>query len=440
MIRPHGGQPIQYDPRDEQFTQIAFGAPQLPVFPKTLNTPRKAVKNQGTALSCTKQTTELAAEYQDGEEMDAERAWEELKKVLGDPNPQGAQPRAAMSLNVKTGSWPVKGGGPDQYRKAAYIKIPIIADYFDSIRAALFNGKDKNQIVMAFGTWYNEWGKKFIPLTYSQMSGWHAYTFIDFDTVDGVEYLIAQNSYGNAIGDGGRHYFPREVVNREFSKWGTGLYIFQDLTPEQIALAKQDTVFGKIQRAIIQAWWTLTLAFGKAFGSTTEALLPLYKRLLDLIAQLLGKLDAPKPVITPVEPPPAPKPKRDLLREFCLAIREYEGFYAPGEHPSYPTGTKSWRNNNPGNCRYSSKGYAPMYGKVKKDKDNFAIFGDYATGWLYLQNLVKGKIKDNPEWTLVNFFQVYAPAEDHNDPVAYAKYVAKKLRVPVETRVKQLLA
>jgi hypothetical protein len=464
MIRPHGGQPISYDPRDEQFTQITFGAVTLPVFPKTLGRKRRPVKNQGTSVSCTAQTTALAAEYQDGEELSAAWTWKEVCKYLGTFTPPGAQPRDAMSRAIAVGFLPQRhakysfpqdntqtignwNNWPDQYalaepfKKAAYVRIPIIADYFDSIKAALVHGKEKNQIVMAFGTWYTEWNiGKFIALIYSILSGWHAYTFIDFDTVDGVEYLIAQNSYGETMGEQGFQWFPRETVNREFSRWGTGLYVFVDLTPEQIALAKQDTVFGKIQRAIIQAWWTVTLVFGKAFGSTTEALLPLYKRLLDLIAQLLGKLQPVEPPVVPVAPPEPPKPKRNLLREFCLCIREYEGWYAPGDHPQHPQGSKSWRNNNPGNCRYSSKGYLPMYGMVKKDKDNFAIFGDYATGWMYLQNLVKSKIKDNPEHTLIQFFQVYAPAEDHNNPVAYATYVAKKLRVPVETRIKQLLA
>ena len=90
-----------------------------------------------------------------------------------------------------------------------------------------------------------------------------SFVFFDFDTIGGVEYLIAQNSYGESYGDKGRHYFPRETINREFAKFGTGLYVFKDLTLEQIADAKKDTPLGRLQRAILDIWWSLAKLFGR---------------------------------------------------------------------------------------------------------------------------------------------------------------------------------
>lgn len=127
------------------------------------------------------------------------------------------------------------------------------------------------------------------------------------------------------------------------------------------------------------------------------------------------------PIEPPVEPPkppvPAPKPvpAKSKLEPFCLAVRAHEGWYA---------GSRSWRNNNPGNCRYSSVGYAKMYGHVGKDDKNFAVFRDYATGWLYLNNLVKAKISANPSQDFYAFFEVYAPSFE-NDSKHYAAVVAK---------------
>jgi hypothetical protein len=93
-------------------------------------------------------------------------------------------------------------------------------------------------------------------------AGYHAYLFIDWCEIGGKLYLVAQNSAGTLMGDNGFLYFPREVVNREFAKWGTALKILKPLTPEQIALAKGETPAGRIQRLIVQAWYLLSDKFG----------------------------------------------------------------------------------------------------------------------------------------------------------------------------------
>lgn len=135
------------------------------------------------------------------------------------------------------------------------------------------------------------------------------------------------------------------------------------------------------------------------------------------------------PLQAPVEPPPAPKPKTVSLTAFCEAIRDYEG--QPGD--------RNYRNNNPGNCRYSSVGYASMYGHVGKDAQNFAIFKDYATGFLYLKNLVLWKVRKNPNQTLYEFMQVYAPTSDGNNPKLYAQYLARRMGVTIDFPMKNIV-
>lgn len=283
--RSTGMLPLKPDHRDDAFSEIVFGAPSLPTFPKTLFRKRNRVKHQGQSLSCTKHATAGASEYQDGLELSAAWGWSRVCKKLGNFIPEGTDPRTAMGITCQEGelpqslakytfpddyyqivgnweNWPDTSKEAQPYRKAAYIKVKIVGDYFDSIRNALFVGKEKNQVVMAFGTWYQEWGQMIVPSVYTNFAGYHAYLFMDFDTIDGVQYLVAQNSYGENLGDKGYQYFPREVINREFAKYGTGLYVFEDLTPEQIALAKQDTPFGRLQRAIISVWWLIATKFG----------------------------------------------------------------------------------------------------------------------------------------------------------------------------------
>ena len=111
--------------------------------------------------------------------------------------------------------------------------------------------------------------------------------------------------------------------------------------------------------------------------------------------------------------------KPNYLDLLCTAIRDYEG--KPGD--------RNYRNNNPGNCRYSSVGYLSIYGVVQRDPQNFAIFKDYTTGWLYLENLIKEKAKEHPNWNLISLMQEYAPEKDGNNPYKYATFLGKQMNV-----------
>lgn len=275
-----GSQPIKPDPRDKKFTQIAFGAAALPEFPLTFRLPQKKIKNQGNSLACTAHATTLASEHQENRELSAAWHWMETCRRLGNFIPNGADPRTAMKISLELGDLPAELatysfpetnpqiiGNWDQwphvpeatvelYRKAAYVKIPKVGDYFDSVRAALMN----QNAVMAFSTWC--WGsEKFISRDPQPVNGYHAYTFVGWD----IDYLIIQNSYGETWGENGLQWMPRETVNREFAKWGAGLYQFVDLTPDQIARAKELGVGGQIQRAILQIWYRLSELYGSIF-------------------------------------------------------------------------------------------------------------------------------------------------------------------------------
>jgi hypothetical protein len=79
-----------------------------------------------------------------------------------------------------------------------------------------------------------------------------------------------------------------------------------------------------------------------------------------------------------------------------------------------------------------------MYGHVGKDPQNFAIFQDYATGYLYLQNLIKYKINQNPNQNFYAFFEVYAPSFE-NDSKHYAEVVAKACGMKATDLVSKIL-
>lgn len=141
------------------------------------------------------------------------------------------------------------------------------------------------------------------------------------------------------------------------------------------------------------------------------------------------------------KPPSPPIPANNLLNTFCLEIQHHEGWYY---------GSRSYRNKNPGNCRYSRIGYASIYGTVKEDRlgvrddqQGFAIFSTYELGYLYLKNLVKAKIAKHPTWDFYQFFgdekEGWAPASDNNDSKHYAEVVADACDLAPTTHISVLL-
>lgn len=132
---------------------------------------------------------------------------------------------------------------------------------------------------------------------------------------------------------------------------------------------------------------------------------------------LKKQIDALPPIKEKYPEPLMPK----LLDKFCLAIQEYEGYYP---------GSNSYRKHNPGN--------------IKDINGNFVVYSNYATGWAALKNYVEractGKHKAyKPDFTIKQFFNVYAPSSDNNNPDKYAIFVANKCGVPVTFQIKDLI-
>lgn len=150
-------------------------------------------------------------------------------------------------------------------------------------------------------------------------------------------------------------------------------------------------------------------------------------------ANFLNLLKYLRSIMTPEQPKveePKEEPKKDLLNLMCLAIQKHEGWFE---------GSRSWRNKNPGNLRYVGQAKA-----IGKDKSNFAVFATYEDGFNTLKGMIKNAVNGGskvykPDMTLNEFFAVYAPAFDENDPQNYAKVVAKEMGVEVSFQIKNLV-
>lgn len=150
---------------------------------------------------------------------------------------------------------------------------------------------------------------------------------------------------------------------------------------------------------------------------------------------------APIPLTAPIRPVETSSTPTSALITFCTAIRDFEG--KPGD--------LNYQLNNPGDCRPSPVGYLPKYQPVEiidTDTDprylyhigKFAKFPTYELGWEYLQVMVHIMATNHPNWTLIDFFNHFAPASDgSNDPNEYAKFVANHFSVIPTTTLKEIL-
>lgn len=196
---------------------------------------------------------------------------------------------------------------------------------------------------------------------------------------------------------------------------------------------KKDNLLGAV------ALWDLS-NYKTAYERENDKLLyikQLATQAISLLRQLLtGNTKGNEPIKVSGAKP------RTLLEEWAFAIKEFEGWYP---------GSRSYRNNNPGNLRWSKYQSAT--------EDGFAVFSSYEEGWkglLYQLRIAadgRSGVYD-PEMTLFNpnfvsdeetpyelpgFFQVYAPSSDNNHPENYAKFVADRLDISPSTKIKTLV-
>jgi hypothetical protein len=216
----------------------------------------------------------------------------------------------------------------------------------------------------------------------------HHWKVAGWKTIGGAPYLVCKMWAGPSCGDKGFVYMSRELANAVLNISGAAAYTVTKVKPSDIRTIDFDFVK-----------WAVAFIRG----------------LFKLDAPISAAPSAPASPAGPTIPDTALQAPESRLKTFCESIKAHEGWYP---------GSRSQRNNNPGNCRYSKVGYAAVYGKVGRDAQGFAIFRDYTTGWLYLNNLVKEKIRNSPLQDFYAFFEVYAPSFE-NDSRHYAEVVAK---------------
>jgi hypothetical protein len=124
------------------------------------------------------------------------------------------------------------------------------------------------------------------------------------------------------------------------------------------------------------------------------------------------------------------------LGKLLLAICNYEGWETPNQKNGYK-GSRSYRNNNPGNLRKSA---------FECDNiDNFSVFKSDFIGWNALQYDIMQKCKGKtvtkltPNSTIADLITVWAPSSDGNHTRNYIDYIVKETGLAENTRIGTLI-
>jgi hypothetical protein len=99
-------------------------------------------------------------------------------------------------------------------------------------------------------------------------------------------------------------------------------------------------------------------------------------------------------------------------------------------------GTLAWRNNNPGNIKYGE--FARDFGALPKGWEGHAIFPTRGDGEDAMRALLFSREGNYYNLSIKDAIAKYAPLDDpnpaaHNDPSAYAKFVAEAADVSPDT-------
>ncbi len=229
-----------------------FGAPINS--PPTLGRIAKYIKDQGTTSYCTAAARSTAASYIHGREMSFEYQTAKEGEEVGAPIWNGTDPNSADRVSQDYGFLPQelspfmfavhgwrdpadwKNYAPELDGKSITYTLGLpfnVYPSFQAIKDALISGTDENATVVANGYWYPSWNNPvggYVPVPADKSSTRHSYLFIDYITMNGEEYLIAQLSQGTSFGNGGLVFMTEEVVNTAFKypAWnGLGCTIYR---------------------------------------------------------------------------------------------------------------------------------------------------------------------------------------------------------------------
>ncbi len=363
------------------------------------------ILNQGSTYKCTAYSACAIQESQHAIQFDPDDFYYHEGITAGQQSDTGYDLKTVMKTGVNYGFKPLdpsKGRAKD-FKEGGYFQVDGSGDNFDNVKSALWLAKDEKKTIESGTDWRDNWilaPQGIIPDEKGNIVGGHAVKICGWKEINGIDYIALQNSYGNRVGDSGLFYFDRTTFNSCFGEYG--LFIWRTQF-EQEQIKTVNVIVNKIS----------------ALLSIISSQSQLYQLKIALLKTM------------------AIVQKTTLLKKFCSAIKDYEGYFI---------GSRSYRNCNPGNIKCSQpfeKSLAHELGAIGQDADNFAKFKNFDAGFQALKDFVTlacmNKLKAYKNVSILEFFNIYAPSSDNNNPNSYASYVAKKVGLDIKDKMSVLL-
>lgn len=257
-----GLQPTPKDPRDFPLGGV-FGGIDIKSVPNIdfIVADPLEIKQQRDVLDdgCTGFSLTSTGEAHEGILLDQGFTFALIKKMQGSWKGWGGDLRSGCKVATKIGfieqgqnpldfggkprdfianwnNWPLDVLLPlaQKHRQESYFKIDGPYDTFDNLRAALWQHKDSKNYIYTGSMWRPGWlfaKDGMIPRQPIEGGMGHAFDLVGQAFFKNEPFIVALNSYGKEAGKDGLHFFPREVVNREFT---FGSYMFIDMAKEEV--------------------------------------------------------------------------------------------------------------------------------------------------------------------------------------------------------------
>jgi hypothetical protein len=378
--------------------------------------------------------------------IDGNKLYKKAKKEDGIPDTLGTYPNVMAKIVVRDGVEDETG----KLHKVStgYAFIPV--DY-DAICQAIY----QNGVLSAGFLIDKNWFKGIIKKVLKWIGG-HQVILYGYDNVDPeVKILHGQNSWGVSwvgyiAGLLDRNVSPGMFEAKFEDVQGTMMNIMAlvpvpkeliDQAKEKAFRFTQTLRYGSIgfevkqlQERLKKDGYPLDSTDG-VFGDKTERVVKIYQRQNGLTSD--GIVGAGTRAHLN-------KKATSLIPLWAMQIQKHEGFMTPAQYP--PRGSTSFRNNSPANFKLGGEltNYMKKLGASGIDPRGFVIFPTYEIGFQALCTFLTDACNDklssyNSNMTLLQFFEKYAPGSDNNDPLNYAKQVAKKVGATVDVKIKELL-
>lgn len=176
------------------------------------------ILDQGDSPKCTAYSSVATRGSMKDKNYDPEAYWVEECTYDGAPiTENGTSPDTCMNVGVETGWVPLGETIAIDRASATFSVTPNGGmDLFDSVRTAI---AQINGPMQGFVVWYADWDSTqqgVITPTFISVLGGHAIKIAGFATINGVLYIVIQNSWGASVGMEGLFYFDRATFNRAF--------------------------------------------------------------------------------------------------------------------------------------------------------------------------------------------------------------------------------